>query len=217
MDRRRPRSTVSTENRTIFPPVSKADPKHGRWILPLVIAGLVLFTYLFVNALPPGPSGTDGANGDGNGGTGGDTSAPVDGEDATTTTSQPDAETAAFLAAIDDFTTRSAELADEAQSLNDDYDAGTIEFAAIRDGLTEVQDDTDDLVTEITDLEVPAAASDAWADVISAGNDMSTAAAEMIDGLVNTTGSEKRLAELENYQTAATELAAALAEAAGSV
>ena len=33
--------------------MSKEDPKHGRWILPLVIAGLVGLTYSFVNALPP--------------------------------------------------------------------------------------------------------------------------------------------------------------------
>jgi hypothetical protein len=40
--------------------VSKQDPKHGRWILPLVIAGLVGLTYSFVNALPPAevPLGT---------------------------------------------------------------------------------------------------------------------------------------------------------------
>ena len=32
--------------------MSKEDPKHGRWILPLVVAGLIGFTYEFVNALP---------------------------------------------------------------------------------------------------------------------------------------------------------------------
>ena len=40
--------------------VSKEDPKHGRWILPVVVAALIGFTYLFVNALPPAeiPVGT---------------------------------------------------------------------------------------------------------------------------------------------------------------
>ena len=46
--------------RTIFSRVSKEDPKHGRWILPVVVAALIGFTYLFVNALPPAeiPVGT---------------------------------------------------------------------------------------------------------------------------------------------------------------
>lgn len=44
--------------RTIFAPVSKQDPKHGRWILPLVVAALVLFTYTFVNNLPPAETPT---------------------------------------------------------------------------------------------------------------------------------------------------------------
>ena len=38
--------------RTIFSRVSKEDPKHGRWILPLVVLALVAFTYTFVNNLP---------------------------------------------------------------------------------------------------------------------------------------------------------------------
>ena len=33
--------------------MSKEDPKHGRWILPVTIAALIGFTYLFVTALPP--------------------------------------------------------------------------------------------------------------------------------------------------------------------
>jgi len=32
--------------------VSKEDPKPGRWVLPIVIAVLIGFTYVFVNALP---------------------------------------------------------------------------------------------------------------------------------------------------------------------
>ena len=30
------------------------DPKPGRWILPLVVLGMVAFTYFFVRALPSG-------------------------------------------------------------------------------------------------------------------------------------------------------------------
>ncbi len=41
---------------------SNPDPKPGRWILPLVIVGMIGFTYLFVNSLE-GSAGDDPANG----------------------------------------------------------------------------------------------------------------------------------------------------------
>ena len=71
--------------------MSKEDPKHGRWILPLVIVGLVGLTYSFVNALPPAevPLGT--------------TTVPVTTStlppETTTTTLPPDI--AAFLLLLD--------------------------------------------------------------------------------------------------------------------
>jgi hypothetical protein len=36
------------------------DPRHGRWILPLIIVGMVVLTYTFVNSIEPAesPSGT---------------------------------------------------------------------------------------------------------------------------------------------------------------
>jgi uncharacterized protein YukE len=39
--------------------MSNPDPKPGRWILPLIIIGMVGFTYFFVSSLPtPEPEGT---------------------------------------------------------------------------------------------------------------------------------------------------------------
>ena len=34
------------------------DPRHGRWILPLIIAAMVVLTYTFVNSLEPAESPT---------------------------------------------------------------------------------------------------------------------------------------------------------------
>lgn len=195
------RSVVRPPLRTIFAPVSKADPKHGRWILPLVIGGLILFTYLFVNALPPAPVDISSTTIVAGGGDETDTSGSVD--QTTTTVSPANAE---FLTAVDDYASRTAGLATEAQTINDAYDADG-DFAVARDALTDLQGRTDALVAEITDQEVPPEATDPWADVITSGNALSTAAAEMLDGLVNTAGSEKRLAELENYETAAADMA----------
>jgi hypothetical protein len=57
------------------------DPRPGRWLLPLVILGMVLFTYVFVQALP-------GADGDGTDlSAGNDTTTTTEPEEDTTTTS----------------------------------------------------------------------------------------------------------------------------------
>jgi hypothetical protein len=70
--------------------VSKEDPKYGRWILPVVIAALIGFTYLFVNALPPAeiPVGT---------------TTTVVASDTTTTTSAATATTTSLPPEIDAF------------------------------------------------------------------------------------------------------------------
>ncbi len=195
--------------------MSRQDPKHGRWILPLVIAGLVGFTYLFVNALPPSDStdttgdttattvpgdGTDGGTGDGTDG---------DGTDTGSTTTIPD-DAAVFLLATDDYSIRTAELAAEAQRINDDWDARTADFGDTRDALTEVQNQTAALATEISDQVVPEAATEAWNVVITSAQTMTTAAADMLDGLVNSSTADKRLGALDTYVTTAADLESGL-------
>lgn len=183
--------------------MSTADPKHGRWILPLVIGGLIGFTYLFVNALPPGTA--DPAD---NGDTAATTTVPGDGTAATTTTQAP--ASAAFLAAIDGFAGRGAGLAEEAQTINDDWDNDTAEFAATRDALTDLETRSGNFATEIAATEVPPAAAEAWTTVITAAEAMSTQAGAMLQGYVGSEGSEDRLAALEAYTTAAADLATGL-------
>ena len=43
---------MSAEPTTVLS-VPSNDPKHGRWILPLIIGGMVLLTFTFVNSLEP--------------------------------------------------------------------------------------------------------------------------------------------------------------------
>ncbi len=171
-----------------------------------MIAGLIGFTYLFVEALPPaaveatdttttlaeGPDTTEGEGGEGG-----------------VTTSSLATDVAAFVAAVDDFTVRTAALAAEAQTINDDWDARTIDFTAARDALTALQGNTNQLTTEINATVPPADATDEWSVVVASSQTLDTAAADMLDGLVNSSTSEKRLAALETYQTTATDMAVA--------
>src|SRR5690606_28312697 len=56
-----------------------ADPKPGRWILPLVVLGMVAFTYFFVRALP---SGSEPGEETGTTLAASDTTVPADGEES---------------------------------------------------------------------------------------------------------------------------------------
>jgi hypothetical protein len=190
--------------------VSRSDPHHGRWILPLVIAGLVGFTYLFVNALPPAPvNGTDDTVVDGGTGTtlDGTTGTDGTGTDGATTTTTVAADVQAFISAVDDFAVRTAQLAQDAQRINDDWDARTVGLTPTTDALTQLQAQTSDLVSEIGEVAVPPGATDAWATVSAAASTLNTAALDMYDGLVNSPTADQRLGALETYTTTAADLA----------
>lgn len=188
----------------IFPAVSRADPKHGRWILPLVVAGIIGFTYLFVTALPPAPvapSDTTVASAD--------TTEPPG---VATSTTVPPAQ-AAFLAAVDDLASRTAALAEEAQTINTNYDDDTANSADTNAAFTDLVARSEALAAEIAALEVPQRATDVWAGVIQAATEFADAAAAMLDGFANQPGSEGRLAALDQYTTAAAAMASGFADA----
>ncbi|MCP4966940.1 MAG: hypothetical protein GY926_17130 [bacterium] len=181
--------------------MSKQDPKHGRWILPLVVLALVAFTFTFVNSLPPAEAPTTTAPQAGEGTT---TTEPP--EETTTTTLAPGI--VEFVATADALSARADELSDEAQIINDDYDdAG---YGATRDALSNLKAETADFVAEVEAVEEPPAAADRWSDVTTAAVAMQAGADKMLDGLVNTSGSERRLEGLEDYNIAAATLTQAI-------
>ncbi len=200
--------------------MSKADPKHGRWILPLVIVGLIGFTYLFVNALPPGPGGAadttlvagDGGNGD----TTTTTSAGSE-PDATTTTAAVDPAVRAFSLTLDEFVETAQELAASAQTINDDWDARTVNYANTQELLGGLITSTDAFVGTVEQFEPPSQANEAWVTVLGITPELETQAAGMLDGLVNSAGSEERLAALAAYTTAAEDLVTAFEAARSAV
>ncbi len=187
---------------TIFAPVSKEDPKHGRWILPLVVLALVLFTYTFVNSLPAAEIVT--------------TTTVVGG--ATTTTTEPPEETTtttlapavvAFVATVDTLSTDVAVMRADAETINAEYPDVT-GYGATRDLLSALKDTTETYAAGIPEVVVPGGATEKWEDVKIAAIAMQSAADAMLDGLVNTSGSERRLGALEDYNVAAATLSQAL-------
>lgn len=165
-------------------------------MLPLVVAGLIGFTYVFVNALPE----ADVA----------DASATSTTEAATTTTAAPSTTSTTVNPEVQAFVDDTATLGDNiddltslAQQINDDWDARDAEFGPTREALEDLESQTVTLADDTAAWEVSPALSD-WDDVLAGLRDMRTAAANMIDGLVNAEGSGPRLRALEDYKAAAT-------------
>ena len=173
-------------------------------MLPLVVAGLIGFTYVFVSALPEAetvsanPTTTTSAN-------------------VTTTTTEAPATTATTLApAIVDFLESAdvlesnvTDLAALAQQINEDWDNRDEEFGDTRDALEDLEAQTVTIVNDTSELAVPPALSE-WDDVATGLAALRQAAADMIDGLVNAEGSEPRLQALEDYNDAADAIKSAL-------
>ncbi len=180
---------------TIFAPVSKEDPKHGRWILPLVVLALVLFTWTFVNNLPaaetPLTTTTEAAART-------TTTAPP--EETTTTTVPP--EVIAFVATLDQLAAEAEELQSTAQRINDEY-PDTTGYGDTRDALSDLRVSTSEFNDRVGEIVPLTAGEEQWSDVTTAAATMQLEADNMFDGLVNTSGSEKRLTALADYNIAA--------------
>jgi hypothetical protein len=180
--------------------VSKEDPKHGRWILPLVVLALVLFTWTFVNNLPaaetPLTTTTEAAD---------STTTTGPAEETTTTTSLAP-EVIAFAATLDQLAADAEELQTTAQQINDEY-PDTTGYGDTRDALSDLRVATSEFNDRVGALSedngLPEAAEEQWSDVTTAAATMQLEADNMFDGLVNTSGSEKRLTALADYNIAA--------------
>lgn len=182
--------------------MSKEDPKHGRWILPVVVLALVAFTFTFVNSLPPAEAPTTTAATASPGTT--TTEAP---EETTTTTLAP--EITIFIGEADALAATADTLRGEAQTINDEY-PDTTGYGATRDLMTDLTEDTSALALEVAEVIVPPSAIEQWTDVTTSVAAMEIAADDMLDGLVNTSGSEQRLIALEDYNIAAATFTQAL-------
>ena len=153
--------------------VSKEDPKPGRWILPIVIAVLIGFTYVFVNALPAADIAASTTT----------TIAAATTTVAQTTTSTTlPSDILAFLQELDRFENVANELQTEMDAVNaarndgGDFDETDAGFNAVKDGAQE-------LANQVAATVVPDVYASAWPDTISASQDLVTQAQLVIDGL----------------------------------
>ncbi|NNC93292.1 MAG: hypothetical protein HKN80_12465 [Acidimicrobiia bacterium] len=180
------------------------DPKPGRWILPVVILAMMGFAYLFINAAEdPTVSASDTTRSGGSSGTTTTTAAPPD---TTTTTALP-AEAVQYNEAI---TAKGLELADLLQQINDanaDWDARTVGYAETLSSLQALEAEVKTWRTGVDPIVVPASLPE-YANfhsiLTNAATQVSRTAGDIVIGLQAPDTGEARTAAVAAFNEAVT-------------
>lgn len=200
---------------------TKADPKPGRWILPLVIIGMVIFTYVFVGNIRDNTTPADIDISLGSGST--DTTQPDSGV-STPSTSQPtgvvvDAESIAYLERITELDANLTALYTTMVQTNDDFDARTVAYTAaveeIRDTINPAfvawAADVKAAVAPASNVELTALT----AELAGRADAVVQASADILAGLQSSDTGEARAAALAVLKTQVEGFNAAVAAANG--
>ena len=105
------------------------DPKHGRWILPLIIVAMVVLTYTFVQGIEPTESPT---------GTSATEEPPFPTTPTSSTTTLP-AEIAAFMVTLDIFENQLEAFGAEADTINANWENRSNTFGETRQAFLDLQ------------------------------------------------------------------------------
>ena len=158
--------------------MSKNDPKPGRWILPVVIAALIGFTYMFVNALPAAEVSASTST------TSSTTTTTV--APTTTSTTLPN-DILAFHQEMDRFEDVAIALQIELEKVNQDWEDRD-RTGATQDeteaGFEAVRDAAQELSNQVADTFVPEPFPPAWPDTNIAAELLPATAQLVIDGLL---------------------------------
>lgn len=189
------------------------DPRPGRWLLPLVILGMVLFTYVFVQALP-------GAEGDGTdlSGDATTTTTLADATSSTTTTTEAvvlDPSVQAYLDGITALETELTGFQTEMASINAQWDSPdrTVTYqdteAALVDLAARVQAWSEGLAAIVA----PLGLENVHTVLTAAAAEAANAADAVVAGLQSSDTGEARRAALDAFDEAVRAFTAAADEA----
>ncbi len=158
--------------------MSKTDPKPGRWILPVVIAALIGFTYLFVTALPAADVAASTST---TSSTTTTTIAPT-----TTSTTLPN-DILAFIQEVERFEEIAIALQIDLEQVNDDWenrDQTGMSIDETEAGFVAVRDAAQELSDQVTATSVPEPYPPQWPETITAAELLPAIAQQVIDGLL---------------------------------
>jgi hypothetical protein len=194
--------------------VSRNDPKHGRWILPLIIGGMVVLTFTFVNSLEP----TDSVE---------VTETTVEPPfpttpSSSTTTLPPDL--AAFMVTVEVFETQADGFGQQVAGINDDWEARSILFNEARTRFNNVRATIELWEQQVADAaaDAPAALAETYVAFVTSTADLAPAIEDIVlgleapdDGTLRRTAVEMYAQEVQDVLDAIAEVRAA-AEAAAA-
>lgn len=174
------------------------DPKPGRWILPLVVLGMIAFTYFFVRELPEASTETTLVSG-------GDTTttAPVgDGSTSTTQTQTPlDPDTQAYLDTVDEINENLQVQRTEIVTVNDGFNADPreVEYPDAESRFEAVSTTTTELADQLRALTPPAGLEGNQTTLQTAIDLAVVSANEALSGLRSTDTGDRRNAAVAAF------------------
>lgn len=180
------------------------DPKPGRWILPLVILGMIAFTYFFVRSLPEASPDTTLAAGPSTttAGDGSSTTVPGDGNTGTV----GDAATA-FLAELDRINGELQALNTELVTVNTGFDADPreIEFGDAETRMEAVANQAQTLSDQVAALTPPPGLEANHETIAGHASLAAGAARDALSGLRSDDPGNLRRAGVTTFTTATTD------------
>ncbi len=185
------------------------DPKPGRWILPLVILGMIAFTYFFVRELPEASPDSTLA------GQVTTTSTTVATETTDPGPTALDPDTQAYLDAVDSLNNDLQLLGVEMVTVNDGFDADprTIEYGDTESRLDAVQTETQALSDALDALVVPVGLEVNQETMKTAMQFATLAAGDALNGLRSTDTGELRRGAVDAYSRAVADFQTEVANA----
>lgn len=177
------------------------DPKPGRWVLPLVILGMIAFTYFFVREIDQATTDTTLAASP--------TTSTTSPDSSSTTTTSPDAsldpETQAYLDAIAEINTSLQTQRTDLVSVNTSFNEEPrgVEYPDAVTSFEAVVTETQSLADELGGLTPPTDLQDNHDLLQTAVNTAAQTAQEALAGLQSTDTGQRRNAAVTAYETAA--------------
>ncbi len=159
------------------------DPRPGRWILPLVILGMIAFTYFFVRSLPGDDTPPEAIAADSSVAT--TTSSTLATTSTTSTTLPLDPEVKAYLDTLDTLVEQLTGFQTEMAAVNSGFDAKprTIPYREAEDRLSALADNLETWRDAVAALTAPPALEANQAVILSAAEEANTQAHEALRGL----------------------------------
>lgn len=173
------------------------DPKPGRWILPLVIIGMIAFTYYFVRELPDAAPGTTIA---------GPTTTTTPDDSTTTTEADPlDPVVQAYVDEMDEINTQLQLLRTDLVATNTGFDASPreVEYPDAVTRFTTVRDETNALLLSFDALTAPEGLEESHTALRASLDGAAQAAARALSGLTSADPGTIRRAGVQDYVDAA--------------